>query len=85
MRAIAISEFEARIDEYLAAAEGGEEIVLNDADGRASVRLTGISGERAPRQPAVAAGMIALGRENLAPSGPTSAEEIGVGKNEGRR
>ncbi len=84
MRAIAISEFEARIDEYLAAEEGGEEIVLTHDDGTASVRLTGVARKRAADEPEVAAGMIALGREKLAGLGPIFGNEIIAEKNEGQ-
>lgn len=87
MRTVTVSDFEAQLDELLAAAEGGEQFLLV-RDGKPAARLgpaTDDRHNRAERQRAVVGEIVALGREHLRQFGPTTADEIVAWKNEGRR
>jgi prevent-host-death family protein len=74
MRHVPISEFETNISEFVAAARGGEEIVVT-REGREELRLVMADMAKMERQRAAVEAMYALGQEVLARNGPTTAAE----------
>ncbi len=85
MRSVPIAEFKDNASAWIAAAEGGEDIVIT-RHGKPSVRLTAAVEDRKAAQRAAFEGMLELGQARRAAGIPsTSIEEIIAWKNEGRR
>ena len=86
MRNVPIAEFKDHLSELVAAAEGGEEIVIT-RHGKAAVRLVRVKDEEALRKQRKAAwDSLARLREEMRAAGQTATvDEIIAWKNEGRR
>lgn len=84
MRYVPIAQFKDKMSEIMAAAEGGEDIIIT-RHGRDYMKLVPIEEDRMARQRAAVDAMYKLGQEIKARHGPTTADEIREWINEGRR
>lgn len=84
MRYVPIAQFKDKMSEIMAAAEGGEDIIIT-RHGRDYMKLVPVEEDRMARQRAAVDALYTLGLEIKARNGPTTAEEIQEWINEGRR
>lgn len=84
MRHVPIAQFKDKMSEIMAAAEAGEDIVIT-RHGRDYMKLVPIEEDRMARQRAAVDALYDLGQQIKARNGPTTAEEIRVWIDEGRR
>lgn len=84
MRYVPIAQFKDKMSEIMAAAEGGEDIIIT-RHGRDYMKLVPVAADRMARQRAAVDALYKLGQEIKARNGPTTAEEIREWINEGRR
>lgn len=84
MRYVPIAQFKDKMSEIMAAAEGGEEVVIT-RHGRDYMKLVPVAEDRMARQRAAVRDLYNLGQEILRENGPTTAAEIREWIAEGRR